>query len=300
MSFVQLLNLPRLDVRTVDRLLRRESVERSVAWLKIAIVALICFLLVLTVRNVIEELLVGSSAVYSLKNDIRSRLKALPEEHSFTAPKSDYAHLADEAVFGKIGFTQPTPYATPPIAAKKVSTLTLIGTFVSEDEGSYAIIDDKKSQEVFEVGDLILNEAKVLRIFEDRVEIERNGQREILQIDETPGGGGGETVSDSIVVDEGEIDRALENLPLLLTQARAVPYFKDGQSVGLRLFAIKSGSLFEKIGLMNGDILKTVNGNSLGDITQAVKLFEKLKEQRMITVELERQREEKTLRYQIR
>ena len=86
----------------------------------------------------------------------------------------------------------------------------------------------------------------------------------------------------------------------MLTQARAVPYFKDGKSIGLRLFAIKSDSIFEKIGLKNADILKAVNGNSLADLTQAIKLFETLKKERSLSLTLERTNEEKEFKYEIR
>ena len=53
---------------------------------------------------------------------------------------------------------------------------------------------------------------------------------------------------------------------MLLTQARAVPYFKQGKSVGLRLFAIKAGSLFEKIGLKNGDKVVAMSGKTTESI----------------------------------
>jgi general secretion pathway protein C len=102
------------------------------------------------------------------------------------------------------------------------------------------------------------------------------------------------------VVEEAELDKGLENLPLLLTQARAVPYFKEGRSIGLRLFAIKNGSLYEKIGLKNGDILKSINGNSLGDISQALKLFEQLKQERSINLVLEREKQDREFKYTIR
>ena len=39
------------------------------------------------------------------------------------------------------------------------------------------------------------------------------------------------------------------------SRIRAVPHFEGGQSTGFRLFAIRQGSLFDKIGLKNGDIL---------------------------------------------
>ena len=87
---------------------------------------------------------------------------------------------------------------------------------------------------------------------------------------------------------------------MLLTQARAVPYFRDGRAAGLRLFAVKSGSLYEKLGLKNGDILKTINGSSLADLSQAMQLFEKLKSERSIGITLERNSEDKEFKYEIR
>ena len=183
----------------------------------------------------------------------------------------------------------------------------MVGTFVFNGQEPYAIIEEtkKKNQEIFLLGDMVFDEAKLTSIQTDRVEIERNGAKEVLLLDTAPdssdsAGSGQSASADSFVVDEAELDRALENLPLLLTQARAVPFFKEGRAVGLRLFAIKSGSLFEKIGLQNGDVLKTVNGNSLGDLSQAMQLFQKLKEERSISVVLDRNLQEREFNYQIR
>jgi len=66
------------------------------------------------------------------------------------------------------------------------------------------------------------------------------------------------------------------------------------------MFAIKTDSLYEKIGLKNADILKTVNGNNLGDLTQALKLFEQLKSERSLSLVLEREGTELEFKYEIR
>jgi general secretion pathway protein C len=188
--------------------------------------------------------------------------------------------------------------------------LALIGVFLTEGETPSAIIEDekKKTQDVFVLGEMVFGEAKLVSVLPDRVEIERFGAREVLAMDETADTATATDFKDGVamvsdteyIVQEQELDKNLENLPLLLTQARAVPYFKDGQSVGLRLFAVKPGSLFERIGLKNGDILKSINGNTLGDLSQAIKLFETLKQEKSITVSMERDRTEKEVRYQIR
>jgi general secretion pathway protein C len=101
-------------------------------------------------------------------------------------------------------------------------------------------------------------------------------------------------------VEETELNDALSNLPVLISQVRAVPYFRDGQSIGMRLFALRRDSLWEKIGLKNGDILLAVNDNSLSDPSQALKIFEQLKSERSINVKLERNGSPTELRYNIR
>jgi general secretion pathway protein C len=183
--------------------------------------------------------------------------------------------------------------------------LTLLGTFVESSGGSTAIIENtkEKSQEVFGEGQNIFETAKLVRVEPNRVIISRNGTEEILELDDGPASGGGASsgdVDETFQVSEDELNQALDNLPLLLTQARAVPYFKDGKAIGLRLFAIRTGSLYEKAGLKNGDILREINGQSLADISQAAKLFEKLRDERSLNLKLERNREPKTFGYSIR
>ena len=218
--------------------------------------------------------------------------------------KPDFRVLAKKNLFGTLTTSaQPVQEVVTP---KENKQLGLIGTFLTDNEAPYAIIENKKDgeQDVFEKNDSVFEAAKLVEIASDHVKIDRNGEIEILSIEDgstDSGTSGGESSGsgDTIQVDSAELDNALSNLPVLLTQARAVPYFKDGASIGLRLFAIRPGSLFEKIGLKNGDILKSINGSSLADITQAIKLFEKLKEEKRIGLVLERNREEQSLTYVI-
>ncbi len=70
--------------------------------------------------------------------------------------------------------------------------------------------------------------------------------------------------------------------------------------MGLRLFAIKPDSLYTKIGLKNGDIMMSINGKSLADLSEAIKLFETLKEERSFTLALERNRETREFKYEVR
>ena len=159
------------------------------------------------------------------------------------SPAQDWNIIKERRPFGVLGKVVAPVSAAPPPPPSPLM-LSLIGTFLTQGQEPYAIIEDKKKndQEMFLIGDSVFKQATLKKIYLDRVEVERNGKLEVLRLDELGGNAGAGIVSsgaDDFVIEEAELDKGLENLPLLLTQARAVPYFKDGRSIGLRLFAIK-------------------------------------------------------------
>ena len=297
--------IPGVDALLLHRVLRKGIIDKAVIVLQgVFIFAMTIF--VLFVGDQIKRLYDDQqTSKVKLAKTIDDTKRAIEQPVKPPSPP-DYSQIARHNVFGAVG-AQAKPTEAP--ATKSTLAMTLVGTYIMQGEEPYAIIEEqkKKTEDVFVKGDMIFGEAKLTGIFSDHVEISRNGKTETLVLDtgapekSSDSGSGIQNVSETeFVVDEAELDKALENLPLLLTQARAVPYFKDGRAVGLRLFAIKTGSLFEKIGLQNGDVLKSVNGNSLADLTQAMQLFQKLKEERSISVVMERNMAEKEMRYQIR
>ncbi len=287
------------------RLMRRQNIDLSVRIVKTGSMIIVALNLILLISISARSLVQSHSLVGELEGRIASTALNL-QNSSKVNNKTDrnWNILSQHNVFGSLGraaapSAKPTPPPTP-------LNLTLIGTFLTDGQEPYAIIEDKQkqTQDTFVLENSLFGQATLKRILQDRVEIERLGKIEVLKLDDF---GGGEAPADGIssngdefTIEEAELDKGLENLPLLLTQARAVPYFKEGRSVGLRLFAIKSGSLYEKIGLKNGDILRSINGNSLGDISQAMKLFDQLKQERSINLVLEREKQEREFKYSIR
>lgn len=101
-------------------------------------------------------------------------------------------------------------------------------------------------------------------------------------------------------IDREEVDTALDNMSQLFTQVRAVPHFQGGKATGFRLFAIRQGSLFDKIGLRNGDIIQSINGNDISDPARAMGLFQELRNESNLEAKIIRNKEEKTLSYSLR
>jgi general secretion pathway protein C len=103
------------------------------------------------------------------------------------------------------------------------------------------------------------------------------------------------------VVDRREVEQATANLSQLITQIRVVPNMgPENQADGFKVFSIRPASLFARIGLRNGDVLKEVNGIPLTGVDQAYQALTGLQGESSIQVNLIRQNEPITLSYEIR
>jgi general secretion pathway protein C len=231
------------------------------------------------------------------------------------APESTYAAIYERDVFNAVKQAAP---GTPQTATKQTDlNVKLWGTAVTADPAtSYAIIENlaTREQRLYRVGDPVLETASLARVEWDRVVLSRDGEEEVLDLALTrdraaaasravPAAGQErirQTADNQFVIDRRELDRTVNNINEVFTQARAVPYFKDGKTVGFRVFAIKPGSVFEKIGLKNGDVVKRVNGVELTDPTKAITLFTELQNEGHIAMDLDRNQQTKSFSYEIR
>jgi len=238
-----------------------------------------------------------------------------PPPVAVVEPESAYATIYERDVFNTVKGTAPSN-----AAATRVSDLNvkLWGTAITADPArSYAIIEDQtaRRQALYRVGDSILDAATLKRVEWDRVILDRNGNEEILELASAhppptagaavkSGAASGErirkTADNKFVIDRREVERTVEHLNEVFTQARAVPYFQDGKTVGFRVFAIKPGSVFEKLGLQNGDVIQRVNGVELTDPTKAISLFTELQNEGHIALDLQRNKQNKSYSYEIR
>ncbi len=228
-------------------------------------------------------------------------------------PASAYAVIYERDVFNAVKGHAPS--AAGDDVKRTDLNVKLWGTAVLHDPAqSFAIIEDqaKKRQALYRVGDTILDSATLARVDWDKVVLDRDGEEEILELSSARGPSGAQaaasasaerirkTADNKFVIDRREVDKTLENLNQVYTQARAVPFFENGKTVGFRVFAIKPGSVFEKIGLQNGDIIRKVNGVEITDPTKALSLFTELQNEGHVALDLERNKQAKSFSYEIR
>lgn len=78
------------------------------------------------------------------------------------------------------------------------------------------------------------------------------------------------------IIDDGTFARS----------ARIVPSFKDGSPNGLKLFAIRRGSLFAELGLKNGDVVTAANGRALSSPDAVLALYPKLLQAKQVRLDI--------------
>jgi len=207
--------------------------------------------------------------------------------------------------------------------------LKLLGTVVQvSGKRSFAIIEDtgSRDQGIHFVGDEIREGTKITSITRNRVVLLRNGREEILEkaedqdaqvtrapVTERPARASvmrsateNESIAvrrvgdNSFVMDRREVEGVLQDFNKLLTQVRVVPHFADGNPDGFKIFNIRPGSLFASLGMVNGDIIKRVNGLDITGPEQALQMFQQLRDESQVTVDLVRFRKNLTLNYEIR
>ncbi len=198
----------------------------------------------------------------------------------------------------------------------------LRGTVYRESGNSIAIIEDTKTrkQDLYHVGDFILGEAKLIAISRNKVYLERNGKQEVLEVYEGPevrtgerpetrrpqrgsiptGAGIKRLSANRYRIPQEDLRNAFENMNHLLTQVRMVPNFNNGEPDGFKLLSVKSGSLIHRSGLRDGDIIKRVNGIEIDSPEKAFEIYEQVKNEPTITVEIERRGGKKTFTYEVR
>jgi general secretion pathway protein C len=245
-----------------------------------------------------------------------------PFEIEAVKPASFYALIDKRDIFNSAKPPPPEPVIEAPVATPL--KLKLWGVALHQNgRSSYSIIEDlgAHKQGVYGIDAAVPGGATVKAIEWDKVILNHNGKDEILELASktivaaksapgpaapaapaAPASGNGiqATGENEYLVPRSEVDSALENMSQLFTQIRAVPHFEGGQSIGFRLFAIRRGSLFDKIGLKNGDIITSINGSQMNDPSRAVALLQELRDSNDLAVDIIRNQQQQKLTYNIR
>lgn len=260
---------------------------------------------------------------------------SIPAAEPQIAAFEDYKIIMDRNIFDSEELTaaptedetaQATPTGEPVKTSLGIKVLGVLVMGKGEDIRSSATVQGPSGTDAYAVGDEngFSPNTKLMRVQPDRIIFANAGRLEFAPFGEEeepnifgpPPEGTAATPSapktaalpreviksegeGKFTIDKGEVDNALGNLERLYTEIRAVPNFAGGKVSGMKILSVKQGSLFDKLGLQRGDVLEKINGMEL-DVKKGLEIFNQLKSERSLTVDLVRQGTKKSFEYDIR
>jgi len=109
-----------------------------------------------------------------------------------------------------------------------------------------------------------------------------------------------EKLSDTkFVIQRSLVDKVLANQGSLMKAARVIPHEEDGRVVGVRLYGVRRTSLLGRLGVRNGDMLRTINGFDMTSTDSALQAYTTLRSADKLTLAVKRQNNDMTIEYRI-
>jgi general secretion pathway protein C len=214
---------------------------------------------------------------------------------------TDLAALARSQLFGASAPSRPAEASVAPTNLN----LTLTGVAVRPTGGCALVIVQGQPESAFCAGEELTPGVRLEGIERDRIVISRNGAREAVYLKDSdkspagftpppppivqPGATGGS------VVDRRQLQQQLGR-PEFLSQALIVP----NPGGGFLVRQIQPGSLYEKLGLRPGDVIRNVNGQALTSMEDVMRLYQQFGTAQRVLVEVQRQGRNETLYYDMR
>jgi len=228
---------------------------------------------------------------------------------------------------GDVGAKKDGPGQVTNEAIKSDLPVKLIGVIYGGDPFSgIAIVENttKRSTNSFMVGDQVDRDAVVKEIHQDRIIVENQGRKEFVMIETTvvrrssrnrgkakasvadAGAAGDRPLAagappetykeEGFSREKGDIEMTEAykgkllgpDMATVLQDAKADPNVVDNELRGFKLTRIRAGSIYEKAGFVNGDVIEEINGVSLTDTSQAIKLLQSVRNEKEIEVRYSR------------
>ena len=221
---------------------------------------------------------------------------------TIAAPSVSHVAILDRNLFGaqlvgEVQVVEEVPEDDFGDLSKTKLPLKLLGTAASTDvELSRASVENQKSRSsvVVHVGYKFddLNRVRVKGIERARIILDNAGKLEELALYEDDGkqperrprktprqarrkpAKPRDTLNDRLAKLNGEDGQGISRL---LSAARIVPHYgDDGSMLGMKVDAIKDDSLFQRVGLENGDVITEVNGVVVDRLEATSRIFDEL------------------------
>jgi general secretion pathway protein C len=274
---------------------------RYLSWLANAgLFALCCFLVASTANTVLAAWLAPAPAELAPI--------AAPPPTTGTS-WADRQVILSRNLFNASLLSPSAPEQTDDLADLEATSLPLVllGTYnaTTNPDDSWAAIEDQETREhlVLRLRDDVKGgKASVVRIERKRIVLDENGKLRVLEFDE------GEALAAALPpalaarrtrrtaaapahrppLVAPPAAEPTRNPAQLLAGGRPMPKYQDGQMVGFTVSNIEPGSLYERAGLNEGDLITEVNGVALNDPQQGARFVMEFAQAEAVSLTVQR------------
>lgn len=203
-------------------------------------------------------------------------------------------------------------------AQQPVVNYKLVGT-IAGGENSFAILATQEGKQLlFRIHDFVPGLGIISRVESNRILLGEGGATE-MKLAEIRGiekivdvtrrapssGDKGENFvrragDDSFELNSKMVQESINNPQRLMTDARLLPLFKDGQQEGFVLREVKPGGIYDSLGLRNGDVLLRINEYNITNPESALQAFTALRGVERLQLDIMRDDSPVTLTYMIK
>jgi general secretion pathway protein C len=85
-----------------------------------------------------------------------------------------------------------------------------------------------------------------------------------------------------------------------MEQISVRPQFEAGRANGFVIYSIEPGSVFERMGLRDGDVIQGINGRTFTTTQPVLDFYDALKEGGTVSLEIQRDETKQKLLFEIR
>ncbi len=236
-------------------------------------------------------------------------------------PRAIYNIIKERDVFN----IAPAPEVSAPVEEQNLNVKLLGTSHLTGGARDFAIIeDDAGNEQLYRLGETIPDVGRLVQIGRNRAIIMHNGHRVAIEIPKDNLGDAGDAgvaprrvrrphglrspfihnpmirrgrstakaggvhriAPHKYLVDRSTVNSDMQNMSQLLTQVRALPVIQNGSTDGFRLSEIQPGSLFDQLGLQDGDVLTAISGQQLTDPARAMQMLSTLQTRSDVSINL--------------
>ena len=223
-----------------------------------------------------------------------SRTQAQPAEH--------YQIIAERNLFLTTMKAIADKYAAGgSLPSEEYTAFDLKGTIAVDQSIGYAIVEEKGKgrQKLYRIGDMI-GSARLIRVTRNTAILASGGRELVMKIKDIVEGsltGRPSPPKSSVSISKQEVTESLGDLKSIMSQAVVRPFINEGVQQGFVISNIVPGSLYERLGLKNGDVIIDVNNRKLETADDLLQLVGVMQAGGGISVNLMRNGQTETVQY---